>query len=200
MAARLDAHEEPWGDEGWRRLAHARSEVRTFTTADAVPHLLTRVRALLEDAFGADYAEEDWQNALGGWHVVVVEHDRVVAHASVVPRTIEVGDRAFRTGYVESVATAPDRERLGLGSRAMTVITDIVRDEFELGALSTGRHDFYARLGWERWQGPTYVRDGANRTRTEEDDDGLMVLRFGAQEHLDLTAPITCESRPGDDW
>ena len=59
-----------------------------------IPQLLTRVRELLEDAFGADYAEEDWQNALGGWHVVVIEHDRVVAHASVVPRTIEVGDRA----------------------------------------------------------------------------------------------------------
>ena len=112
-------------------------------------------------AFGADYAEEDWQNALGGWHVVVVEHDRVVAHASVVPRTIEVGDRAFRTGYVESVATAPDRERLGLGSRAMTVITDIVRDQFELGALSTGRHDFYALARLGALAGPD-VRAGRN--------------------------------------
>jgi hypothetical protein len=199
MADRLRAREEPWGDEGWRRLARARAEVHTFTTAEAAPDVLASVRELLDHAFD-DYADADWQNALGGWHVVVTEHDTVVAHASVVPRRLDVGERTVRTGYVESVATAPGREGMGLGSLAMTEIAAIVRREFEMGALSTARTDFYARLGWERWQGPTFVRDGADRRRTEDDDGGLMVLRFGATAHLDLAAPITCDPRPGDDW
>ncbi len=29
---------------------------------------------------------------------------------------------------------------------------------------------------------------------------GVLVLRFGASANLDLTAPIACPARPGDDW
>ena len=50
---------------------------------------------------------------------------------------------------------------------------------FELGALATGRWSFYERLGWERWRGPTFARDGDEVIRTEDDDDAVMVLRFG---------------------
>ena len=32
-----------------------------------------------------------------------------------------------------------------------------------------------------------------------DEDAGLMVLRFGSAD-LDRTAPITCETRTGDDW
>ena len=133
--------------------------MHTFTTAEADPEVLARVRELLDDAFD-DYADTDWQNALGGRHVVVTEHDTVVAHASVVPRRIDVGERTVRTGTSNRSRPRPGREGLGLGSLAMTEIAAIVRREYEMGALSTARNDFYARLGWERWQGPTFVRDG----------------------------------------
>ena len=162
--------------------------------------LLIEVRCVLEEAFAGAFAEDDWQHALGGWHVVVTDNDVVVAHAAVVPRVLEVADRPFRAGYVEAVATAPGRQREGLGALAMTDIAEIVRNRFELGALSTGRHDFYTRLGWERWQGPTFVRRHGEIVRTADEDDGVMVLRFGPSATVDLTAAITCESRPGDDW
>src|ERR671912_273253 len=44
-----------------------------------------------------------------------------------------------------------------------------IRARFELGALGTGRHAFYERLGWRTWQGPTSVRtrDGEQRTTDE---------------------------------
>jgi hypothetical protein len=61
-------------------------------------------------------------------------------------------------------------------------------------------HGVYERLGWERWRGPTYVRRGADLVRTEDEDDGVMVLRFGPSAGLDLTAPIACTERGGDDW
>lgn len=64
--------------------------------------------------------------------------------------------------------------------------------------LEVFRDDF-SDDDWERWQGPTFARDGAELIRTEE-DEGVMVLRFGPSESIDLRAPISCEARAGDDW
>jgi aminoglycoside 2'-N-acetyltransferase I len=174
--------------------------VRRFTTTEGSSELLAEIRHLLEEAFEGDFSDEDWEHALGGWHVVVEDGDAVVSHAAVVPRILEVAARPVCTGYVEAVATAPERQREGLGSLAMTEISEVVRREFAMGALSTGDHRFYEQLGWERWQGPTFVRHGSTLIRTEEDDDGVMVLRFGPSEDVELIAALSCESRPGDDW
>ena len=76
----------------------------------------------------------------------------------------------------------------------------LIRAEFEMGVLSTGRHSFYERLGWRRWQGPTFVQVGDALVRTEDEDDGVMVLPFGPRAHIDLTSAIACEARAGDDW
>src|SRR5262249_19923526 len=116
------------------------------------------------------------------------------------PRTITVGDRAFATGYVEAVGVDPSLRGTGLGALAVRIASTDVREHFELGALSTGSPGFYERLGWERWQGPTYGPRGAERTRTPDEDGGIMVLRFGPSAGIHLTDPITCDERPGDDW
>ena len=175
------------------------ARIRRLTTAEASQDLLAEVRRLLDRAF-ADFSDDDWDHACGGWHVVVTDAGAVVAHAAVVPRVLEVGDRSFRTGYVEGVATAPARQGEGLGTQAMTEISAVLHHGFEMGALSTGRHSFYERLGWERWRGPTFVRHGPERIRTADEDDGVMVLRCGLSTGVDLTAPLACPSRPGDDW
>ena len=99
------------------------------------------------------------------------------------------------------VATAPARQGEGLGSLAMAEVARIVSRDDELGALSTSAHGFYERLGWERWEGPTYVRRRSGETvRSEDEDDGIMVLRFGVTAGLDLTNPLSCDERTGDDW
>jgi aminoglycoside 2'-N-acetyltransferase I len=132
---------------------------------------------------------------------VVLEGDELLAHAAVVERTIHVAGTPFRTGYVEAVATRPGRHGEGFGSMAMIEIDEIIRRHFELGALGTGRWSFYERMGWERWQGPTFVRSGDGvDARSPDDDDGVMVLRVGPSAHLDRRRPIACETRPGDDW
>lgn len=174
--------------------------VRRLTTAEASNDLLAEIRHLLDEAFEGDFSNEDWEHALGGWHVVVEVGDAVVSHAAVVSRILEVAARPFPTGYVEGVATAAERQREGLASLAMTEIAEVIRREFELGALSTGDHGFYERLGWERWQGPTFVRHGSALIRTEVEDDALMVLRFGPSKDVDLTTAVSCEPRSGDDW
>jgi aminoglycoside 2'-N-acetyltransferase I len=82
----------------------------------------------------------------------------------------------------------------------MTKAAEVIRREFELGVLSTDRPEFYRHVGWERWQGPTYARTGGQLVRTEDEDGGILVLRFGPSQGVDLTAAISCESRQGDDW
>lgn len=176
------------------------TDLELVRTAEVPAATLAEIRALMDDAFDGDFDDDDWAHTLGGWHAIVREDGGVVAHAAVVARVLHAGERSFRTGYVEGVATAPDRQHRGLGTQAMTEIGALIRRDFELGALGTGEWAFYEQLGWERWQGPTSVRTATGFVRTEEDDDGVMVLRFGPSASLDLAGPLACEERPGDVW
>jgi aminoglycoside 2'-N-acetyltransferase I len=170
-------------------------------SADEVSiELSMKIRQLLARAFKGRFSEQDWAHTLGGVRVVVSDAGAVVSHAAVVPRILEVAHRPFDAGYVEGVATAVGRQGEGLGSLAMARLSALIRERFDFGALSTSRHGFYERLGWERWRGPTFVRDGSEEIRTEEEDDGVMVLRFGVSRDIDLTASLSCERRLGDDW
>ena len=158
------------------------------------------LRGLWRAAFAGDFSADDAAHAFGGVHVIVREGAWVVAHASAVPRSIAVAGQPFAAGYVEAVATAPDLQGQGLGTRCVQRLNALVRDRFDLGVLSTGSPGFYSRLGWERWRGPSYVvRDGTPE-RTEDEDDGLMVLRFGVSAGVDLGASIACHDRGGDAW
>ncbi len=147
------------------------------------------------------FSVEDADHSFGGVHVLLLERGEVASHASVVPRDLVVGEQSFAAGYVEGVATDPDQQGGGLGSRVMTELARVVHERHTFAALSTSSTAFYARLGWERWRGPTYVRmsDGTLE-RTEDEDDGIMVLRFGPSAEVDLTLPLVCEDRPGDSW
>ena len=76
----------------------------------------------------------------------------IVSHASVVERELHVAGRPFRTGYVEAVATAPDRQGEGFGTTRHARRHGVCsRRRFELGALGTGEQGFYERLGWRIW-------------------------------------------------
>lgn len=169
-------------------------------TADLTAELEAALWQLLRDAFVHDFGDDDWEHALGGEHVIVDVDGRPVAHAAVVPRLLELGERGVRTGYVEAVGTATAVQGRGFGRLIMREIDAIVRRDFEMGALATGEHEFYARLGWERWRGPTSVRRGDRLVRSPEEDDAIMVLRFGPSAEVDLDGPIACAERSGDDW
>jgi aminoglycoside 2'-N-acetyltransferase I len=176
--------------------------IRVARTDELSPDDLRAIRALMDAAFDGDFGDEDFEHALGGMHWLDEAPDgRLLAHACVVPRVLEIGGRPFRTGYVEAVGTEPASQGRGHGTAVMRPATRHIRASYELGALGTGEHRFYERLGWERWKGPSWVRlpDGALE-RSEEDDDGIMVLRFGPSAAVDRSAPISCEWRPGDSW
>jgi len=185
---------------------HAESSevrVRRAPTAELTTGELRAIRELLWAAFAAEgdgMTEDDWQHGLGGMHFLLNLQGAITSHASVVERDIHMGDRAFRTGYVEAVATAPIRQGRGLGSRVIADVTSYIRETFELGALGTGRHRFYERLGWLTARGRSFVRTPEGLRPTPDEDGYILLLPTPAAPELDLTAPISCDWRPGDVW
>jgi aminoglycoside 2'-N-acetyltransferase I len=178
-------------------------EITLVPTAALAVGQIAEIRTHLWDAFsepGNEMTEADWEHALGGIHVLLSSGGALVGHASVVERTLWIGERPFRTGYVEAVATRPDRQGQGFGTLLMRRVNDHIGERFELGGLGTGVQPFYERLGWLIWRGPTWVRTEHGPVRTPDEDGYIMVLPTPAMPNLELTAPLSCEWRPGDVW
>jgi aminoglycoside 2'-N-acetyltransferase I len=179
------------------------ASVRRAATDELTPAELAALRWIMTAAWeGTDgeFADSDWDHAKGGVHVLVEDGGEIRSHAAVVERRLELGGTPVGAGYVEAVATLPAQQRRGYGRLAMGEIAGVIREAYPLGALSTAVPEFYERLGWERWRGPTSVRTSRGVEQTPDDDGGIMILRTPASPPLDLDDPITCEWRDGDVW
>jgi aminoglycoside 2'-N-acetyltransferase I len=137
---------------------------------------------------------------LGGVHVLVVEGTELIGHASVVQRRLIHGGRALRTGYVEGVVVRADRRRRGHGDAMMTILEQIVRYSYQLGALgaSADGSALYSSRGWLRWQGTTSVLTPEGIRPTPDGDGAVYVLPVRVP--LDVTGELTCEWRHGSAW
>jgi len=152
-------------------------------------------------AKGSYFSPVAWRAALGGMHFVVAEAGVVVAHAAVVDRTLEWDGRPLRTGYVEAVATMPERQRGGLGSAVMRAVNAFIDERYELGALNTATPEFYAQLGWVPWPGRTGVRrPGGVRLTPNEYGKVLVHLSEGSPELRDDALLVCDGGRPGEPW
>lgn len=146
--------------------------------------------------------DDYWESIGPGVHVIAEHPERgIVAHAAIVDRLLYPGDLTLRSGYVEAVAVWPDLQRSGLGTKVMEVIDGMLDEGYELGALGTGSHDFYARLGWVIWGGPTSIRelDGSLKRSPDEDGDIMVRLTPMTPPDLDLSHPIAVDWRPGEE-
>jgi aminoglycoside 2'-N-acetyltransferase I len=165
-------------------------------TADA----LRAARALLDEVFGEEMTDHDWEHALGGLHAIVWENGRVIGHASVIQRRLLHVGRALRAGYVEGVAVHAERRRRGHATTMMDALERVIRGGYELGAL--GASELGARLyesrGWRAWQGQTWALTPAGVVRTAEEDGDVYVLETSVA--LDLAGELTCDWRDGDVW
>jgi aminoglycoside 2'-N-acetyltransferase I len=147
--------------------------------------------------------EEDFTGAfeaLGpGVHVVGRSEGRIVSHAMWVDRALQPGKRTpLRTAYVEAVATKRQFQRRGFASQILTHVAQEIRS-YELGALSPSDDVFYARLGWELWRGPLFIRTDAGLHPTPE--ESVMILRLAnTPADLDLNDPLSAEWRTGELW
>jgi aminoglycoside 2'-N-acetyltransferase I len=161
------------------------------------------LRELFRDAWTSkseEFTDEDWDHAVGGVHLILEEGGAIVGHASVVERELHTSDQRLATGYVEAVATSPIHQRRGHGSALMREVGGYIDGKFQLGALDTDSAPFYERLGWAVWRGPTFVRTEIGLIRTAEEDGQVLVRLTPTSPELDLSAPISCDWRPGDVW
>lgn len=178
------------------RLVHT-SDLDTETFDDA--------RAMVGDAFGTGFTDDDWEHALGGMHAIICRHGALIAHAAVVQRRLYVGgDVALRCGYVEALAVREDHRGQGLASALMDGVEQVLRGAFHLGALSTTElgKPIYEGRRWTPWTGPTSVWGPGGPTRTPDDDGALYVLPCSLPPGvvLDPSGPIACDWRNGDVW
>jgi aminoglycoside 2'-N-acetyltransferase I len=153
------------------------------------------IRAFPEDP--PQEARDFWASIDASVHALVYEDDALAGHAAFVERVLYPGDRAVTTAYVEYVCADPQRH--GYGTDAMRPLAaEIERRGYALAALATGSPEFYARLGWVLWRGPTAYR-APDGSLVPTPDEQPMVLDLGA--NVDLDEPIHCDWRAvGDIW
>lgn len=177
--------------------------VRRYPSEELSSEHVAGLRELFGAAWRDDpeaFTDDDWDHAFGGVHFILEQGGVILAHASVVERELHTSGHRLATGYVEAVATLPGYQGRGHGSAIMRKVNEYVDQTFQLGALGTGRLTFYQRMGWVVWHGPTFVRTDSALVRTAEEDGQVLVRLTPSSPELDLSAPISCEWRPGDVW
>jgi aminoglycoside 2'-N-acetyltransferase I len=159
---------------------------------------LEEIRDLCTEAYREDFSHA-FERLGPGVHVIGRRGGRIVSHAMWVDRALQVGDGVrLRTAYVEAVATKPAFQRRGIGTALMRRLAREILD-YDLGALSPSDERFYARLGWEAWRGPLFIRTASGLDATP--DEGVMILRLEkTPAGLDLDSPLSGEWRPGEPW
>ncbi|MEO5986051.1 MAG: GNAT family N-acetyltransferase [Candidatus Limnocylindria bacterium] len=178
--------------------------ITTSQTDELVPTQLVELTALCEAAFGESFASA-WERVGPGLHVMGELDGRVISHAMIVDRRLYLGheaDLALDVGYIEHVATLPASQASGHGATTMRRVGEIIEEEYTLGALGTAKNDFYERLGWETWAGPTSIRmpDG-ERLRSPSEDGHVMILRTQrTPADLALDVPVAVDWRIGNSW
>jgi aminoglycoside 2'-N-acetyltransferase I len=173
---------------------------RLVHTADLDSETLQRTCQMVTDAFAGDFAETDWEHALGGMHALIWHHGAIIAHAAVVQRRLLYRGSALRCGYVEGVAVRDDWRGQGLVKALLDGVEQVMRGAYQLGALSSSARarSLYAARGWLPWQGPTSVLSPTGRMRTPDDDGTVFVLPVDVS--LDTSAELMCDWRAGDVW
>ncbi|MDP1720039.1 MAG: GNAT family N-acetyltransferase [Candidatus Nanopelagicaceae bacterium] len=175
-------------------------EIERLYAEDTTEEFLSELKELLGKTFGIGFSDDDWRHCMGGTHILIRDSGLLMAHAAVVPRLIYVGESQFRAGYVEAVATIPSRQHQGLGTMAMIETNSVIANQFEMGVLSFSSKDFYRKLGWEDWKGPSFVVKDGEWVRSESENNGIMILRTALSPTLNLGSRIACNQRPGDSW
>ncbi len=175
-------------------------DVTVVPTAALTPAKKATITDLCTRAFGQDFASlfDLIAQSVGSMHVLAHSAGALIGHAVWSEREIyPSGGAPLHTAYVDAVATDPAYQGRGIGSSVITRLMAEVRG-FDLGALSTGRVPFYARLGWERWHGPTAVRTANGDEATPEEP--VMIWRTPQTPPLDTYTSLAVAWRAGQPW
>ena len=174
--------------------------IRTAHTSQLDNATLRAAHTMLEDAFDGELTAQDWDNCLGGIHLLAWEGDALVGHAAVIQRRLVHGGRALRAGYVEGVGVRADQRRKGVASALMGDAEEIIRRGYDCGALGSSDDGlpFYTGRGWQPWRGTLQILTPDGIEDTTEEERGW-ILVFGGE--LDLDGTLLCaDFRDGDVW
>ena len=131
-------------------------------------------------------------------HVLAKLDGVLVSHALWVTRWLQAGTGPLlRTAFIEAVATDPAYQGRGYATQVMRTLQAAIAD-YDLAGLSTGISGFYARLGWQIWRGPLFVRTEVGPLATP--GDSVMVLPLPRTPTLDFDGPLSAEWRVGELW
>ena len=193
--------------------------IQILPAAAIAPPLLAAVRNLCARAYAGENLEPLWAAYAADFHAIGWAQDLPVSYAMAVTRWLQAGaGLPLRTAYVELVATLPEFQGRGYATALMRrLAAAIAAADYELAALCPADTQLYARLGWEYWRGPLFIRrppDGwpeqerAAAMDTDKDtpaagellptpEERVMILRLPQTPPLDLEGPLSAEWRPG---
>ncbi|PXW32329.1 UNVERIFIED_CONTAM: aminoglycoside 2'-N-acetyltransferase I [Williamsia faeni] len=120
----------------------------------------------------------------------------MIGHAAVVARSIVHDGRAYRVGYVEAVATDPERQRQGLGDRVMSAVEAVIDGAYDFGVLGASEAGLrlYRAHGWTPFAGRLSAMSPA----------GLIDTPEGSVHVYGPAAPVSgrliCDWRCGELW
>ena len=178
-------------------------DVVTAERGELTQHDMVTAEALVRATFGDSFRTHDWLHGVDGVHVLITAADELLAHASVVTRTLRYGSELFTTGYVESLAVRANHQGRGLGRLVMEHAEAIIRAQHQLGALNAveSAAPFYAARGWRPWNGLTQADTPDGVVDTYQPDDRIFVLPMVDTRHrFPETSPLICDWRVGDLW
>lgn len=172
--------------------------IERITSRELPATIARELRELCAAAYDEDFSHY-FDDVGPGVHLLGWEDGSLVSHAMWVSRTMYVKGAAPLAGaYIEAVATRVGSQGRGHATSLMRRIAKEIVD-FDLGALSPTRPEFYGRLGWEPWRGPLAIRtiDGV----VETPDESVMVLRLPrTPDNLNTRAELSVDWRPGEIW
>ena len=151
---------------------------------DVVDH--AELAVVLARAFphaGRIGGEQSWSSARPELRLVGRADGRVVAHAAVLRRFLQIDGRAQLVGDVGLVAVDPGRHGSGLGAALLVRVREALCGlGMPFGFLTCGERvaGFYARGGWSRVPGPTRMIRA----------DGRMQVYGGVSMVLALATPL----------
>jgi aminoglycoside 2'-N-acetyltransferase I len=171
--------------------------LRVINSQDLSRQEYTEILALCSRAYERDY-EPFMITFHDATHVLGYYDNILVSHALWITRWLQSADLpALQTAYVEAVATEEEYRNRGFASEVMKRLAGEITG-YDLGALCTGSPDFYARLGWQVWQGPLFIHTSEGPVSTPSEI--VMVLFLPNSPALDLDSSLSAEWREGELW
>ena len=198
--------------------------IQILPAAALDPPLQAAVYDLCARAYPGENLDPLWAAYTADFHAIGWVADLPVSYAMVVTRWLQAGaGPLLRTAYVELAATLPEFQGRGYATALMRRLTAaIAAADYDFAALCPADTQLYARLGWEYWRGPLFIRrppegwpdkeraaDRARDTDTAADttaaanellptpEEQVMILRLPHTPPLDLDLPLSAEWRPG---